>query len=43
LLVIEPVAVRLGAAAAHEDTVCTAGCTDADGAISLLAVPQSSL
>jgi hypothetical protein len=43
LLVIDPVAVRLGAVPAHEDTDCTAGCTEADTAISLLAMPQSSL
>jgi hypothetical protein len=43
LLVIEPAAVRLGAAAAQEETVCAAGCTDADRAISLLALPHSSL
>jgi hypothetical protein len=43
LLVIEPVAVRVGAAAAHEDTVWAAGRTEADRAIWLLAVLQSSL
>jgi hypothetical protein len=44
LLVIEPLAVRLGAVAAQEATVCAAGCTDADSAISLLEVlPHSSL
>jgi hypothetical protein len=43
LLVIEPTAVRLGAAAAHEETVCAAGCTDADRAIPLLAVLHSIL
>jgi hypothetical protein len=43
LLVIAPVAVRLGAAAAHEDTLWAAGVTSADSAMSPLAVPQSSL
>ena len=43
MLVIEPEAVRLGAVPAQEDTDCTAGCTEADTAIWLLAVPQSSL
>jgi hypothetical protein len=43
LLVIEPAAVRLGAAAAQEETVCAAGWTAADRAISPLAVPHSSL
>jgi hypothetical protein len=43
LLVIEPLAVRLGATAAQEETVCAAGCTVADRAITLLAVLHSSL
>jgi hypothetical protein len=43
LLVIEPVAVRLGAVPPHEVTDCTAGCTAADTAIALFAVLQSSL
>jgi hypothetical protein len=43
LLVIEPVAVRVGAVPAHDDTVCAVGCTEADRATSLLAVLQISL
>jgi hypothetical protein len=42
LVLIEPMAVRLGGAAAHEDIVCAFGCTDADRTMSLLAVLHRS-
>jgi hypothetical protein len=44
LLLIWPLAVRLGALPPHEETVCAAGRTDADTAIPPLApLPHSSL
>jgi hypothetical protein len=43
LLVIEPVAVRVGDTAVHEETVWAAGDTAADSAMPLLPAPHSRL
>jgi hypothetical protein len=43
LVLIVPVAVSFGAAAAHENTVCEFGCTDADRVTPLPTVLHRSL